>query len=285
MLFVACRPDTAVTLNRSQNKSQNQKKLSTVIQLCIILGGMVASPFMTGEMAIAQAYPVNGVTAQDPSRYCLNIRIEPSADADIFACVPNGSTLTTVIREQGNWIQLSDGNWTWKNSTSLKTVFPIEGAFVRTQSECSTVHKAPSTAADIVDCLENGIPLNPIIKEENGWFGVAGNNWVWAGDVVIPGAGVTPRVGAKSGAGVTSGTGVASGAGVTTSGSRFPLINGEVQTPAGCSNVRQAPSATANTVGECLENGTQLNPIIKEQDGWYGFRSGNWIWADNVLIP
>ena len=159
----------------------------------------MASPLMVREMAIAQTttpYPQYGVTAQHDGGNCLPVRSEPRPDAFMVACVSNGAVLKPIVGEKNGWIQIESGNWTWKNSTSLKVVspppestskFPIYGAVIQSPAGCSNVRKTPSAAGDIAaECLSNGAVLKPITGEQGGWYQLSSGNWIIKDNVQLP---------------------------------------------------------------------------------------------------
>ena len=164
-------------------------------KIFLIVGGMMISslPLIQQDVAIAQTYPQYSVTAEYTGGNCLPIRNLPRPDAYMVECVPNGSTLETVIGEQNGWLQLNSRNWTWKASTSLGKAsvskvgsrrsaarsFPVSGVIVQTPAACSNVRKAPSTGSEIVACLENGEVLKTIVQEQNGWLQLSSGNWIW----------------------------------------------------------------------------------------------------------
>ncbi|WP_139325026.1 hypothetical protein [[Limnothrix rosea] IAM M-220] len=170
----------------------------------MMLGGIAVSPLMMEKVAIAQiSYPQYGVTAQHEGGNCLPVRSEPNPNAFMVACVSNGSTLKPVVGERNGWIQLNSGNWTWKNSTSLKAVtvstpppnrtpastagFPIYGATVQSPAGCSYARKAPSTAGDLAsDCLPNSTELKALIGQQGGWYQLSSGNWIFGGNVRVP---------------------------------------------------------------------------------------------------
>lgn len=68
--------------------------------------------------------PLTGVTIAITGTGCLNIRKAPSTTGEIVTCLENGTVLKPIVQEKDEWLQLSSGNWVWKQGTSLRNTSP-----------------------------------------------------------------------------------------------------------------------------------------------------------------
>jgi hypothetical protein len=103
---------------------------------------------------------------------CLTVREEPSVDARIVDCLPEGNEvfLTDAVQddEQFRWRRIVDGGWVVTDFLQ-RTRYVVAG----TQS-CLNVREMPSTSAPIVGCVPDGTSVavaeGPVTEEGVDWI-------------------------------------------------------------------------------------------------------------------
>ncbi|NEO94586.1 MAG: hypothetical protein F6K56_32135, partial [Moorea sp. SIO3G5] len=63
-----------------------------------------------------------GIKVKTPSGGCLTARKGPSDTSAAVVCVSNGAVLKPVVVQNGNWLQLSSGNWVYGPYTTSTLV-------------------------------------------------------------------------------------------------------------------------------------------------------------------
>lgn len=61
-----------------------------------------------------------------------------------------------------------------------------------------------------------------------------------------------------------------------------PIVGATVNITNGCLNARTNPQGKIVT---CIKKGATLKDIIKEENGWYQLKSGNWVSSTYVKLP
>ncbi|AFY37098.1 Peptidoglycan-binding domain 1 protein [[Leptolyngbya] sp. PCC 7376] len=104
----------------------------------LILGSQVT----LGSGAIAEAtvlsQPITNATVNVQSG-CLNVRVAPNGDR--LKCLPKGSALPDIVREENGWYQLSTGNWVAREYVSGISVKSANSSNIQSP----TVEAATST--------------------------------------------------------------------------------------------------------------------------------------------
>jgi len=125
------------------------------------------------EAPAAQPTPARAAVVQGTGS-CLTVREEPSVDARVVDCLPDGVEvlLTDGLEdtEQFRWRQIVDGGW-------IVTDFLRRTRYVVAGTEsCLNVRESPSTGAPIVGCVSDGTSVavaeGPVTEEGVDWIRV-----------------------------------------------------------------------------------------------------------------
>ena len=102
---------------------------------------------------------------------CLKVRKQPSADAAVVDCLPEGTEVPLVAAASGaehRWRQVEVGGWV--ASEYLKRT----RAVVTGTEGCLNVREGPSTGASLLGCLPEGTPVTivdgPAAGEGFAWY-------------------------------------------------------------------------------------------------------------------
>lgn len=85
---------------------------------------------------------------------CLNIRKSPNGE--IVDCLEQGTVLKPIIKEQDGWVQLSSGNWAWKESTSL-VPHKVEANIAPVNTEVANIPSDPFISGSCKELKERGL--------------------------------------------------------------------------------------------------------------------------------
>ena len=120
---------------------------------------------------------------------CLTARKGPSDTSAAVVCVSNGAVLKPVVATNGNWLQLSSGNWVYGPYTTSTLVnsggggggSPTleSGIKVKTPNGgCLRALTGPGTG-QVVACVRSGSALKPVVAKNGNWLQLSSGNWVY----------------------------------------------------------------------------------------------------------
>jgi hypothetical protein len=129
-----------------------------------------ARPPSTGEAARTPA-PTRAAVIQGTGS-CLKVREQPSAEAPIVKCLPDGANVTLLplaAGAQSQWRQIDQAGW-WVAAEYLRRTHAV----VKGTDTCLNVRESPSAGAAILGCLPEGsavaIAEGPTAADALTWY-------------------------------------------------------------------------------------------------------------------
>ncbi|NEP31886.1 hypothetical protein [Moorena sp. SIO3B2] len=210
----------------------------------------------------------SGIKVKTPSGGCLTARKGPSDTSAAVVCVSNGAVLKPVVATNGNWLQLSSGNWVYGPYTTSTLVdksseggggSPIleSGIKVKTPNGgCLKALTGPGTG-QVVACVRSGSALKPVVAQQRGWLQLTSGNWVY-------GPYTTSKLFDESSEG-------GGGSPTLESGIKVKTPNG------GC--LKALPGPGTGQAVTCVSSGSVLKPVVAKNGNWLQLSSGNWVYG------
>ncbi len=229
--------------------------------------GLLGCAVLLGSLSVTApvfAALATGIKVSTPSGGCLTARKGPSDTSAAVACVSNGAVLKPVVATNGDWLQLSSGNWvygpyTTYNSDGTGGGSPIleSGIKVKTPNGgCLKALTGPGTG-QVVACVSSGSALKPVVATNGNWLQLSSGNWVY-------GPYTTSKLFDESSEG-------GGGSPTLESGIKVKTPNG------GCLKALTGPG-TGQTV-TCVSSGSALKPVVAKNGNWLQLSSGNWVYG------
>ncbi|MEM8638725.1 MAG: peptidoglycan-binding domain-containing protein [Cyanobacteria bacterium P01_G01_bin.54] len=138
-------------------------------------------------------------------------------------------------------------------ATGIMAATPAQAIEVDTPSgRCLNARLGPGTNTLVHSCVNDGMPLLPVVKTQGNWLQLSSGRWVYGPYTTYN---KPPAMAAIGG----------------------PVR--QVSTPKGsCLNARLGPS-TKNPVYTCVRNGAPLKTVVNTQGDWLQLSSGRWVYG------
>jgi len=196
-------------------------------------------------MAMAPGSPAAAQASRASIRVQENLRAEPNG---VVVAVLEPGTPVSVLREQGNWLEVAVEGWVWTQSLQTRS----GGAFDYRVGVPGGENLRDRPQGGVLGRLEEGALLRGVDRAP-GWIRVRREAWIWKASVTVATPSAGPPAPQRPAPSTLSGTFRAGGA----------------------SPVLASPDGDTLTL---LRPGTEL-PVTARQGNWARVRLEGWVWV------